>query len=113
MQKYALNKHVSLIQADINSYYDEIKDDSIDFVHLDISNDGNKLKDFVDKYYNKLKQGSIFVFEGGSHKRDEIEWMIKYNKEPIQLFLNNSSFKEKFNFFVLRPFPSITICEKI
>lgn len=113
LTRYELHDQVSLIQDNFNSHFSEIKDNSLDFVHFDISNDGNKLKDFITKYYNKLKQGSIVIFEGGSQERDNIGWMRKYNKKPISSIFEDSLFKERFNFFILKPFPSITICEKI
>jgi hypothetical protein len=33
--------------------------------------------------FNQLKQGKHILFEGGSIERDNVEWMKKYNKQPI------------------------------
>jgi predicted O-methyltransferase YrrM len=58
--------------------------DPFDLLHVDISNDGDKLQ----KLYDMLKdrpqtKGALMVFEGGTPERDQIEWMVKYNKKPI------------------------------
>ena len=43
------------------------------------------------------------IFEGGTEERDNIEWMLKYNKTPI------NSIKEEINYVVLNEsFPSVS-----
>jgi hypothetical protein len=55
----------------------------IDLLHLDISNDANTIADLRTKCCTQLTQGKHILFEGGSIERDSVEWMRKYNKQPI------------------------------
>ena len=53
--------------------------------------------------FNHLKQKKHILFEGGSLERDNIEWMKKYNKQPI------NSVKSIINYNVIEEkFPSIS-----
>ena len=84
--------------------------ESVDFMHIDISNTGETYRLFTQKYFPLLSPGGIAVLEGGSMERDNYEWMVKYNKPKIVPFLQ--SIKGKFNFIVLEPFPSVTVFVK-
>ena len=46
------------------------------------------------------------IMEGGSEQRDNVEWMIKYNKPQIQPVI------KKYGLNVIGTFPSITIIKK-
>lgn len=55
-----------------------------DILHLDISNDGDKLL----TAYETLKgyhanSGRLILFEGGTEERDEVAWMKKYNRRKM------------------------------
>jgi len=110
--KYDLNKYTSLIRDDVYSFSEKIENNSIDFIHLDISNDGDKISKFINKLYPKMKKDCLFIFEGGSKNRDSCEWMKKYNKTSINNIIKNQDFLRKFNFLVAEPIPSLTICIK-
>jgi hypothetical protein len=45
---------------------------------LDISNTGETIKALAEK-----TQAKLTIFEGGAKYRDEVEWMVKYNKPKI------------------------------
>ena len=65
------------------------------------------IKNLHKKVNNNLKNGSNLIFEDGSVERDNVEWMIKYNKVPINSIQNVLKYK------VLNPmFPSISIIDK-
>ncbi len=51
--------------------------DGFDLMHLDISNDADKLADA-----RNLFPGPI-VFEGGSRERDEVAWMRDFGRRPM------------------------------
>lgn len=85
-------------------------DNSIDFLHIDVSNTKEAYETFIKEYYPKLKTKGIAVLEGGSNERDLCEWMVKYEKPKINPFLK--TLQSEFNFVVLEPFPSITIFVK-
>lgn len=81
------------------NFYEWIKNpDPVDLLHLDISNDGEVIEAAVEA----LPSGTKILFEGGSAERDNIEWMIKYNKKPI------NSIKYRYQ-LVTDLFPSLSI----
>jgi hypothetical protein len=104
---------VILTKGDAFKAAEQIRDNSVDFLHVDISNDGDTLKKVMTVWNPKLKPFGMIVFEGGSEERDNVEWMIKYNKIPIRFVLkHNETIKSDFNVFVMYPFPSMTILQK-
>mgnify|MGYP003333249611 FL=1 len=97
------------------SAFEEAKrfaDGSVDFLHVDISNDGERLSEMFDVWTAKLKKQAIVLLEGGSEERDQITWMRQYKKQPIREFFGSTTFAQNFEHFVFDPFPSITICKK-
>ena len=112
INKHKLEKYVSLIKDDVFCFSKKLKTSSIDFIHLDISNDADKLVNFLDHYYDKIKRGGLLVIEGGSEERDECGWMKKFNKPPIRNVLEDDVFKNKFDFFIVKPYPSVIIAYK-
>jgi tRNA A58 N-methylase Trm61 len=94
VMKRGLGKYVQFHRGDFHSWEGE----KCDLLHLDISNDGNTLKEAVKKMKGKCP---TIVFEGGSAERDAVEWMKKYKKTPI-----NGSVPYK----IINPkFPSLSI----
>jgi len=76
--------------------------DSINLLHIDLSNDGNILEEILIPWINKAK---LIILEGGSKERDNVEWMKKHNKKPIKEWLK----EQDFDYFTIEPFPSITL----
>ena len=70
-----------LIELKKVNFYEWINDiEDFDILHLDISNDG----DIISKLHEATRDGRGQVFfEGGSKERDAQDWMLKYNKKPI------------------------------
>jgi predicted O-methyltransferase YrrM len=103
--------HVKLVKQDALEAAANHEDGTVDFLHIDISNDGDNLEKMFDLWTPKVSPNGLIVFEGGSLERDQIEWMVKYHKRPI------AEFKEElpsrgFEYVTLNPFPSMTICRK-
>ena len=74
---HGVGEQVELLIGDCDSWEPEL----VDFIVLDIGNDGTIIK----KYYEKWKDYCKFlIFEGGSLERDEVDWMLKYDKKPIR-----------------------------
>ncbi len=105
-------KNVTLVKEDAFKAAARHEDNSVDFLHIDIANDGDKLAEILNVWHPKLKQDALFVFEGGSFERDQVEWMRKYNKSPIASFKLWSKFMVYYEFVTITPFPSVTICRK-
>ena len=76
-------------------------------MHLDISNDGKTIENTVEALEDKIRDGLVILFEGGSEERDNVVWMKDYNKKPI------NSIKDKIKYTVLdERFPSISRINK-
>lgn len=86
----------------------EIEDNSIDFLHVDIANDGYTYEFFFENYLKKLTLGGHVLLKGGSQERDEYDWMVKYKKPHIQPVLRRSHHP----YWVFQPFPSMTLVER-
>jgi len=54
-----------------------------------------------------LSKKGVLILEGGSEKRDNVEWMSKYNKSKIKPVLEK--YKTKYSVTTLGDYPSITI----
>ena len=101
---------VDFIKADFYKSDHLIAQQTVDFMHIDISNTAVTFQVFMEKYFGKLKPGGVAVLEGGSRERDEIEWMNKYKKPKIKPYLQ--SLAGKYNFITFSPYPSITLFVK-
>lgn len=107
-----MEPYVSIYKGDAMNLEIEFEDKSIDILHIDISNTGDKIEYLLKKYHSKLKDDGIILFEGGSRCRDNIPWMINYNCQPIAPIMEKPELMELYNFFVIENYPSLTICYK-
>ncbi len=110
--EYIINKfkdfqNVKIYKGDFYNLVDNFEDHSIDIIHIDIANNGYTYEFAIKNYIKKLNKNGIMILEGGSVERDNIEWMIKYNKAKIKPIIDK--YKEKYNIYTLNKFPSITI----
>jgi len=72
----ALGPWCSLVQG---SVYDVKPGDmAADVLHIDISNNGDVVRHFFETWSAHV--GRAILFEGGGPSRDQVEWMIKYDK---------------------------------
>lgn len=89
----------------------EKKHKIVDILHIDISNDGEKLEKTVPAWIDKVRQ--LIIIEGSSDERDKLDWMIKYKKIPIKKWLEEFSRRQShIEYLTIKPFPSITIIKK-
>lgn len=112
LERFGMEKHVYLHRGDVMNLNIEFVDKSIDIMHIDISNTGDKIEYLLKKYHSKLKDDGVILFEGGSKSRDNIPWMINYNCKPIAPVLETPELKKLYNFFVIENYPSLTMCYK-
>lgn len=113
LRSSSLGDFAVLKDGDFYKNYNNFQDNSIDFIHIDISNTGETLLFFLEYWHNKIQNKGIVIFEGGSQERDKIEWMIKYNKKPIFPILENNNFlKSHYYVGTYNPFPSMTVMMK-
>jgi hypothetical protein len=105
------NTKVQFSEEDAKKSHQEYANKSIDFLHIDISNTGEKLSELLDLWIPKISTdpNAIIVLEGGSDERDQIPWMQEYSSTPIRDLLKSTGFNERYEHFCLHPFPSITL----
>lgn len=114
-EKGLLNHYVNLHYGRAFDVHSNFQDRTVDFLHMDISNDGLVLEKTLEYWGPKISQGGIIVFEGGSVERDNIEWMQKFNKKKIQPELEkllNSALIPEWSFQIFTDFPSMTLIFK-
>ena len=80
---------------------------SIDILHIDIANNGDVYEYMFQNYIHKIKDNGIVLMEGGSKNRDNIKWMVKYNKPKIQPILKKWS--QIYDIKTIGDIPSITL----
>jgi predicted O-methyltransferase YrrM len=102
VKKYNVEDYVEFIQMD---YYEWLSNpEDFDLMHLDISNTGDVILNTYNTLKNKINNGSIVLFEGGSEERDNVEWMTKYKSTPI------TSVKNQTQYHIINPnFPSLSV----
>ena len=83
-----------------------------DILHVDISNNGNTVEQLFLQWKDRVNK--LMIFEGGGHARDEINWMVKFQKPPISPVLSQLSNQfQNWQFVTLDVYPSITLCRKL
>ena len=108
--KFSKQKNVHIKKADYKNIYKFHSDNSIDILHIDISNNGDTYEYCLNKYMPKISQGGIVLLEGGSEERAQYEWMNKFNFPKIRPIINK--IKRKYTVHTLDAFPSLTIIKK-
>jgi len=106
-KEFQVYPNISIHYGDFYKQIELLTNNSIDILHIDIANDGDVYEFVFNNYINKMKEGGIIIMEGGSFERDNVEWMIKYKKNPIKPVLN--IYSQKYNIMTLGIIPSITI----
>ena len=113
INKFKLKKNINLYNGDFSDIYKNYNTNSIDFAHIDISNSGETVEYFFQKYDKIMKEGSIIIFEGGSIFRDKVEWMKKYKKKKLNKAISvNNIINKKYDYIILDKYPSMTIFYK-
>jgi hypothetical protein len=81
----------------------------VDFLHFDISNDGDILLKMLETWGDKITYDGMIAFEGGSQERDE-GWIKKYNKRPIRHeLINNPYVYKNWDIQIFDEHPSLTL----
>lgn len=103
-------ENVLIKKADYRQIYEFHDDESIDILHIDISNTGDTYQFCLDNYMSKISNDGIVILEGGSEERDNFEWMEKFNFPKIKPVIDN--IKSEYGVHVLQAFPSMTLIKK-
>ena len=110
IKQFSPHKNVNIEYGDFYNVFKLHENKSIDILHIDIANNGDVYEFMFQNYVDKLKDDGIILMEGGSEERDNIEWMIKYNKSKIKPVLEKYS--ENYDIKTIGKIPSITIIKK-
>lgn len=90
---------------------EHLTSNGVDMLHVDVSNHGEILEKIIPYWINKTRQ--FIIIEGGSSERDQVRWMIQFNKLPIKNWLEDFARKRSdIEYFTIEPFPSVTIIRK-
>jgi predicted O-methyltransferase YrrM len=109
LQNLDLSSDCTLVKAEAFNVHDFHDDKSIDFLHFDISNDGDVLLRMLDTWGKKMHRDGIIAFEGGSKERDE-GWIKKYQKRPIRPeLIHNPTVYKNWHIQIFNAFPSLTL----
>lgn len=100
---------IKLFQEEASTVYAHYIPKTVDLLMIDLSNDGLTYKTYLKDWYDKLADNGIILMEGGTEERDKIDWMIKYKKYPIREALKDKFISTHYNFYILAPFPGLTI----
>lgn len=113
LKRNDVSQYVSLEKRDVFKVSESFEDGSVDFLHIDINNDGDIFDLMLEEWTSKLRYGSIIAFEGGSEERDNIEWMKKYKRPSIKMALEkNKLANSQYIYGTYSKFPSLTILLK-
>lgn len=109
IEENALTPWVKLYRSDAYQVHEQY--DAVDYLHVDISNNGKTFIDIFEKWEKKVN--IAIIFEGGSKNRDQISWMSKYGKPPIVPAIRTlRNLHLNWHIVVLNPFPSISVAIK-
>lgn len=109
-----VSKLAKVKKGDAFQVHHHYEDESIDLLHIDISNDGEKIVTLLERWTEKIKKlTGIVLLEGGSKERDLVEWMQKYNRPKIRPAIWSAL--ANYHYYppmVLERFPSMTILQR-
>jgi len=104
-----LEEYVTLVQADAFSVHDRYERGSVTFLHVDLSNTGEVVRRIMAQWDEKVQIGGLICFEGGTEERDQVGWIKKYGKEPMQRELEtNSIITSRYVMGTYLKFPGLT-----
>ena len=100
----------SVNRGDLFDAHNIFENKSIDIIHIDIANDGEVYEYCIKNLMPKIIDSGVMILEGGSSDRDNIEWMLKYNKPKIREVL--CKYENEYKIKVFNEYPSLTIITK-
>lgn len=100
---------VELRKGNAYEVHHHYPDNSIEFLHVDISNTGKVVKDILELWNPKLAGRAILCIEGGSEERDNVQWMKDGNFPSIKDEITTNPILNKWYMYgTYFKFPSMT-----
>jgi len=113
LESQNLGEYVMLGEGDAFEVADSFEDGDVDFLHMDISNNGDKLLKTLKVWGDKISDDGMIAFEGGSEERDKVEWMVKYDFPSIrEELINNPNVSKNWYVQIFTTFPGLTLLWK-
>lgn len=110
LKDQSLDHLVRIKKGDAFKVHADFADDSVEFLHVDISNTGDTLRKIMELWTPKIAPRGLILFEGGSIERDNIEWMKKYSMPSIKQEIDTSKFiHDNYFYGTYYAFPSMTV----
>lgn len=101
---------VNLTEGDAFEVAQVFDDGVVDFLHMDISNNGDKLIKTLEVWGDKISPKGMIAFEGGSKQRDNVQWMKTFQFPSIrEELINNPLVHMEWDIQIFNPFPSMTL----
>jgi len=111
--RYAEYQNLRISQMDAFEVAKLYAPGSVDFLHVDLSNTGDTVRKIMEQWDEKMVQGGVVLFEGGTTERDNIDWMIKYGCAPIKKEIEtNPIIQSRYVYGTYLKFPGLTMLLK-
>lgn len=106
-------ENVTINKADAWQVHELYNDQTVDMLHVDLSNTGETIKKTMEHWDSKMVYGGIILFEGGTEERDQEPWMIKYNAPSIKKEIEtNEIINTKYIYGTYLKWPGLTMLLK-
>lgn len=113
LRNETVDDYVNLYKDDAFRVHERYVDNSIHFLHTDLSNTGEIVRRIMENWHRKIIIGGIILFEGGSEERDNFGWMLSFKKSPIKPEIEqNEIINRNYVYGTYLEFPSLTILLK-
>jgi hypothetical protein len=113
LKEQGVGEYVTLQEGDAFEVWRNHEDRTVHFLHVDISNTGDILRRIMEVWDPKIRNGGLVVVEGGTEERDQVEWMVKYEMEPIRPeIFKNKRINLNYVYGTYRKFPGLTVMLK-
>lgn len=112
-ERFAGRPKVQIREADFYNASRDLRDNHYDIIHVDIANNGSVFASAVEQLVPKLAPDGILLLEGGSPERDQVAWMIEYQKPPILPVIEKLQSSGLYDVTVLGSFPGLTMVRPI
>ena len=110
LKEKGLENYVNLQKGDAYKVAQNYADKSLEFLHVDISNTGQVIKDIMEVWHPKMRDKGFIFFEGGSKERDQVEWMTKYNMPSIRKEIDTNPIINTYYWYgTYFEYPSMTV----
>lgn len=110
LAEQGVDQYISLHHKDANEVHLLYEKDSIDLLHIDLSNTGDTFNSMVEKWHPLLRMMGVLMFEGGSVERDSIPWMVEAKASSIKKAIESNVIINSFyQYGTYDKFPSMSV----